>query len=199
MNESKSSLERNLGRVLLFLLLAGCLLVLRPFVSALLWAVVLCVSSWPLYSRLLRLVGNRHTLAAFLMTLGMLLILLLPFVIVGATLADNVSTLTSATRKWVEEGPPEPPQWLGKVPLVGAKAVETWQSLASDSGKLLEKARELIQPAGAALLKGGVVLGQGLLELTLSILIAFFLFRRGAVTAERVNTAVERISGERGR
>jgi predicted PurR-regulated permease PerM len=132
------------------------------------------------------------------MTLGMLLTLLLPFVIVGATLADNVTALTTAARKWVEEGPPQPPQWLAKVPLVGAKAVESWQSLASDSGALLEKARELIPQAGGALLKGGAVLGQGLIELTLSILIAFFLFRRGAATAERAKIAVQRISGERG-
>ncbi len=39
-------LERNLGWIALLLLLIGCLLVLRPFASALLWSVVLCFSSW---------------------------------------------------------------------------------------------------------------------------------------------------------
>ena len=43
-----TNLERNLARVVLLLLLGGCLLVLLPFASALLWAVVLSVSSWPL-------------------------------------------------------------------------------------------------------------------------------------------------------
>src|SRR5215469_4774098 len=90
----RTKFEQTLGWVLLLVLLLGCLIVLRPFVSALLWAAVLCCSSWPLYKRLLALVGNRSSLAAFLMTLGMLLIVLLPFVIVGSTLADNTKDLT---------------------------------------------------------------------------------------------------------
>jgi predicted PurR-regulated permease PerM len=71
--------ERYMGLAVVLLLLAGCLLVLRPFVSALLWAVVLCSTSWPLYSRLLLLLRQRRTLAALTMTLGMVLIFLLPF------------------------------------------------------------------------------------------------------------------------
>src|SRR5208337_4621067 len=107
----RSKLEQNLGVLILLVLSAGCLLVLRPFVSALLWAVVLCVSSWPLYRRLLAWLGNRSTLAALVTTLAMVLIVLLPFVIVGTTLADNVNQLTDATKRWVENGPPAPPEW----------------------------------------------------------------------------------------
>src|SRR5271165_5630695 len=90
MNRVRSKLEQNLGWAVLVVLAVGCLVVLRPFVSALLWAVVLSFTSWPIYRRLLRLLGNRRTLAALVMTLAMVLILLLPFVIVGLSLADNV-------------------------------------------------------------------------------------------------------------
>ena len=130
MNPLRSKLEQNLGWTLLLILLAGCGLVLRPFLSALLWAVVLGVSSWPVYRRLLALLGNRRTLAAFLMTLAMVLIILLPFVIVGTTLADNVTQLTDATKHWIENGPPPPPGWLAKVPGVGQPATEYWQTMA---------------------------------------------------------------------
>ena len=87
------------------LLLGACLLVLRPFFSAVLWAAVLCFTSWPIYQRLLRLLGNRRTLAALAMSLGMILIVLLPFVIIGATLADNVKALTAAARHWIGPRP----------------------------------------------------------------------------------------------
>ncbi len=192
-------LERNIGWAVLLLLLGGCLLVMLPFVSALLWAVVLSVSSWPLYCRLRNLTGQRRTLASVLMLLGLLLIVLLPFVIVGATLADNVTAVTAAMRKWIAAGPPEAPQWLGKVPLVGAKAVASWQSLASDTAKLWTEAQRFIEPVSAWLLRVGLALGGGLLQLALSIFIAFFLFRDGASLAERLNMAVERIGGERGK
>ena len=121
MNSLRSKLEQNLGGFILLVLLAGCLLVLRPFVSALLWAVILCFSSWPVYRRLLTLLGNRNTLAAFLMTLAMILVILLPFVIVGVTLADNVKQLTEAAKHWIENGPSAPPEWLARVPVVGQR------------------------------------------------------------------------------
>jgi predicted PurR-regulated permease PerM len=199
MNPLRSKLEQNLGWVVLLVLLAGCLFVLRPFVSALLWAVILSVSSWPVYRRLLGWLGNRSTLAAFAMTLGMVLTVLLPFVIVGITLADNVNQLTDATKHWVEKGPPAPPEWLAKVPVVGTKATEYWQGMTTDTSKVWTEAQRIIEPASAWLLKGGLALGGGLIQLTLSIFIAFFLFRDGIAAGGLLTTAIERIAGERGK
>lgn len=183
---------------ILVLLIAGCLVVLRPFVSALLWATVLCFASWPVYRRLLALVRNHHTVAALLMCLGLVLIFLTPIVIVGVTLADNVNALNATVQKVIEEGPPAPPQWLGKIPVVGGKAVESWENLAGDTGKLLAQLKEWIPTVSGWLLKGGLKLGQGLLEMALSIFIAFFLFRDGVSIADGLNTGMARVAGERG-
>src|SRR5687768_18134830 len=127
MKTFRSRLEQNLGWFILILLAIGCFFVMRPFASALLWAVILSFSSWPLYRRLLGFVGDRNTLAAALMTLGLMLVILLPFGIVGFTLADQVKELTAAGRKWVDAGPPAPPQWLNKLPVVGKRATEKWK------------------------------------------------------------------------
>lgn len=193
-----SNLEKNLGWIVLLLLLGGTLLVLRPFVSALLWAVVLCFSTWPIYRKLLALLGNRRTLASLIMSLAMILIVLLPFVVIGATLADNVAELTTATRNWITAGVPAPPSWLADLPVVGQRASEYWLSVSADSDKLLHEAQRLIEPLGGGMLKVGLMVGNGLVELALSIFIAFFLFRDGLAVAGRLNSAVERIGGERG-
>lgn len=197
MNTPRPS-ELKVGIVVMLLLLGGCLLVLRPFLSGLLWAVVLSFASWPIYRRLVRWLGNRRTLAAFVMTLGMIIVMLLPFLVVGATLADNVQELSSAARQWVAKGPPDAPAWLGKVPVVGARAVAKWQMLAQDTAQLWTESRKWIEPVSSWLLKAGLGLGSGIMELTLSIFIAFFFFRDGNVLAERLNSAVERIGGTRG-
>jgi predicted PurR-regulated permease PerM len=194
-----SKLEQSIGWIVLLVLLAGCLLVLRPFISALLWAIVLCSSSWPVYRRLLGWLGNRRTLAALVMTLGMILIILLPFLIVGTTLADNVKDLTAATKRMIQDGPPAPPAWLVKIPGVGQQATDYWQSLAADTSKIWTEAQRLIEPASSWLLKGGLALGGGVIQLAFSIFIAFFLFRDGVAAAGRLTNAVERIGGERGK
>ncbi len=198
MSPLRSKLEQTLGWAVLLALVAGCLIVLRPFVSALLWAVVLSFTSWPIYRRLLSLLGNRRTLAALAMTLGMVLILLLPFLIVGMTLADNVKELTAATRHWIADGPPGPPEWLAKVPVVGARAAEYLRALAADTAKLWEEAQRFIEPVSLWLLKIGLALGAGVVELALSIFIAFFLFRDGVHLGQRLSATIERIGGERG-
>ncbi len=192
-------MERNLGLVALALLLLGCLVVLRPFFSGLLWAVVLCFSTWPLYRRVLVSFGGRRTLAALAMSVGMMLTLLLPFLIIGLTLADSVKELTTETRAWLDEGPPDPPTFLKRVPVVGESVDAQWREMAEDSAKLLQEAKHLVEPVGRAALKVGLVLGRGVLEIGLSIFVAFFLFRDGVSAAERLTTGVVRLAGERGR
>ena len=195
----RSNVEQNLGWIVLLALLAGCLLVLRPFVSALLWAVVLCFSSWPVYRRLLGLLRQRRTLAAFLMTLAMVLIVLLPFVLIGATLVDNINQLTSAAKAFVQNGPPGPPDWLARVPVVGQWATDYWQGLTADTATLWTQTQQFIKPVSTWLLHGGLALGGGLLQLALSIFIAFFLFRDGVTAAGHLTTAVDRLGGEKGK
>jgi predicted PurR-regulated permease PerM len=198
MEKVRSKLEQNLGWIVLALLVAGCLLVLGPFVSAILWAVVLTFSSWPIYARLLRLFRGHRTLAALAMTLAMILVFLLPFVIVGSTIAENVQEVAGAVRKLMQNGPPAPPDWLAKVPMVGKQATEYWQSLAADTAKLWSEAQKLIEPVSAWLLRIGLALGGGLMQLALSVFIAFFFFRDGVALAGRLDSLIERIAGSRG-
>jgi predicted PurR-regulated permease PerM len=42
----------------LLLLTVGCTLVLWPFLSAILWAAVICFSTWPIYRQCERAVGG---------------------------------------------------------------------------------------------------------------------------------------------
>jgi len=199
MTTLRTKVELQLGWIILALLLGGCLLVLLPFVSALLWGTVLSVSSWPVYNRLVKLLRGRNNLAALLLALAMICVILMPLVIVGTTLGENVKDLRDATQRWVDAGPPPPPEWLAKVPGVGRQATEYWQRLAADSSMLVDAGKRLLEPFSKWLLSAGLGLGRGLFELAMSILIAFFILRDGGRLAERLGAAVERIAGERGR
>jgi predicted PurR-regulated permease PerM len=84
-----SRIDQTLTLVVLALLIVGCFLVLRPFMTALLWAAILCTTAWPLYQRLLARLRGHASLAALLMVLAIAVILLAPFIVVGATIADN--------------------------------------------------------------------------------------------------------------
>lgn len=182
----------------LTLVVIGCFFVLRPFLSALLWAVILTFSSWPAFRVLLGWVRGRRTLAAFLMTFAIALVLLVPSVVIVLTLAGDVREFAATTLAWVRQGPPAPPEWLGKIPWVGEELIAIWKEYAADSKQLLVAAEQFIDPLTSWLLTIGKALGRGVLELALSMFLAFFFFRDGAKLGDRALAVARRLAGDRG-
>jgi len=156
----KPKLERTLGIAVLILLLGGCLLVVSPFVSALLWAVGAQLFALAAASKAGQFVRRRRTLASLVMACALIAVVLVPFVTVGLTLADNVQELKAATERWIENGPRQSTSWLAKVPVVGERAVEQWKVLAADSAALPAKAKPVIESVSLWLLKSGLRLGE---------------------------------------
>ena len=184
---------------MLVVLIAGCYLVLQPFLTAVLWAIILCCTTWPVFDRLQRVMHGRLTLGELVVTLVMALVVLAPFVIVGVSLAENANELLDQGKRLIDAGPPDPPSWVGQIPLIGAWAQEYWASIAHNTAELMGDLKQYIKPLQAFAIGSGALLGRGLLELTLSIFIAFFLYRDGEAMSRRLTASVDHIAGERGR
>jgi predicted PurR-regulated permease PerM len=195
--DSTQRSDRIVAITTVILLTAGCIVVLYPFVSALLWAVILCFVTWPTFLWGVRLLGGRRTLAATLMALLVAALLVAPFVAVGLSLADNVSHLTAMISRGLEHGLPDPPAWVADLPLVGHRLHLAWQALTHDSSRLITALQRLVVPMSTWLLSQGVALGAGVLYLTLSVLLLFFLYRDGAALATRLQEVTGRIAGAR--
>jgi predicted PurR-regulated permease PerM len=196
--ERRSPIELWIGGTGVVLLGLLCLLVLRPFVSAALWAAVLCFTTWPMFLRLEELLGGRRTLAALIATSLLAAIIVVPVVILGATLADNVSALISASQRLIEEGPPSPPDWVAGIPLIGGHIADYWKYLDQSTSIRLHELARLLPAAKTIGLWGGSALAEGIFQIALSLLIAFFFYRDGHAAAAQLHAALHRIAGERG-
>lgn len=191
--------DRLLGIAIIAVLIIGCLAVLAPFVTALLLAAILAYATWPLNIRLRKKLGGRYTIAASLMTLGASVVLLAPLVIVALSLADNAKELGEALNGVFEGGLPKLPQWVTGLPLIGGWLDEYWKSIAHDGSRLFQGLEGLIAPARTAFLAAGGALVSGLIQLTLAVMVAFFLYRNGEFAADRIKRAVLRVGGMRGK
>lgn len=191
------SSDRYLPILALMLLGAGCVLVLWPFLTALIWAAILVSTSWPAFLWLDRSVGERRTLAASLMTLLVTVVLLGPIASVALALADNVAELGRAISALVKDGLPDAPAWLARLPLIGQSIHDYWQQFAHDSQKLMTVLEGFAKPAQAAALAAGRVVGKGVLDMGISVFIAFFFFLHGEALAKRLRVALERLTGDR--
>jgi predicted PurR-regulated permease PerM len=185
------------GLTALGLLLVGCFLVLRPFISALLWAGILCYATWPVYRGALRLCRDRRALASTLTVALLALVLVVPFLLVGASLADDVARAFAAIRAMLNEGLPDPPGWVASLPLAGPDLHRGWAGMAHDGDLLAGSLRGLLARSRGWLLAQGVHLGRGILDLTLSLFIAWFFYRHGELVVRRAGEAGRRIIGER--
>jgi predicted PurR-regulated permease PerM len=180
------------------LLAVGCLLILRPFISAALWAAILCFSTWPLFLRLEQVVGGRRGLAALIATLALAATIAAPFLILGSTLASNIAELTAAAQKMFESGPPAPPTWVGTIPLIGFRLRDYWLTLTESSAARLEELAKLLPTVKGFAVDGGKLLGSGIFQILLSLVIAFFFYRDGETVAAKLSAGINRIGGERG-
>src|SRR5260221_12916188 len=79
MDDTRHDLTRTVLAVLFIGgLIAASFLVVRPFLRATVWATTLVIATWPLMLRLHAALGGRRWAAGTLMTLGLLLIVVLP-------------------------------------------------------------------------------------------------------------------------
>lgn len=184
---------------MMLILLIGCFVVLRPFIAAILWAIILSFSTWPLHRRIERALGGRTTLAAAIMTLMIMAILVGPLAALGIKLSENVFRVVETVHAAMDRGLPPLPDWLIGVPIVGDRLQVTWSVLAGGEANL----RTTLQPylgriRDFALESGGHLLS-GTSLIALSVLIAFFLYRDGRTAVRRLRSIVGRIAGARAR
>lgn len=179
-----------------FILVGGCFLVLRPFLAAILLAVVVCVSTWPLYLWLLHRMKDRQNLAAFTMTLSLSLVVILPLAVVAYNLADNITAFYDGIKLAMETGPPEPPAWLKGIPVVGGSADAYWHLIATNHEEMAALEKRLLEPTKSFLLAGGILLGQGVMVMSLAAFVSFFFYRDGTALVRFLNVAMDRVVGK---
>ncbi len=178
------------------LLVLGCLLVLQPFVTALLCAAIVCFSTWPMYDCMTRRLGGRPSLAALVMTLLLVAVMVLPLAVLALTLADTAAPAIDWLRDTFAHGLPLPPDWLRDLPLAGEALDNAWRELTANKAKFGEAVKKLAPPVQQGLLKVGLLLGEGVIQLSLAAFVAFFLYRDGEALIAAARAAMKRLAGE---
>jgi predicted PurR-regulated permease PerM len=179
-------------------LVIGCLMVLRPFLAGILSAAILCFSTWPVYEFLERRLGGRRTLAALAMTVLFVVVLVLPLALIAGSYADEIPHLVVYLQDLLKEGLPLPPDWVVSIPLVGEWLDASWRELAGSRAQLAEALKRWSVPARDGLVRAGIIIGEGVLQLTLIAFIGFFLYRDGRPLMEALRNALRHVAGNLG-
>ena len=193
------SLEWGLSALALGLIAVGCLMVLRPFVSSILWAGILALAAWPLHLRLRDRLRGRRALAAVITVLLLATVLLVPVGFLAANLAGGVGEAVQWVRHAAAHPASDPPGWLSGLPLIGGRIAARWGDWTSRMDEVYARAGALLVEQSGWILRQGLALSRGLFDLGMSILFVFFLLIHGERAGLAAVDAADRLGGERGR
>ena len=177
MNPAPAALARISLLVLLGASLVVVLMIARPFASALFMAAVLAAAFYPWFEGLSARMRGHRTLAAFLITTGLLLALVLPTVTLGVTLIrESTNALDSLHELLAREGveglihrAPEPIQ---------ARLNQAWLALPSRE-RNTEFVFNLERRAATAIPQVVGAAGQIVIQTTLMVIALFFMLLDG--------------------
>jgi predicted PurR-regulated permease PerM len=177
-------------------LLLGCLLVVRPFIGAILFAGVLCFSTWPLFVWLRPRLGGRSWLAALVLVLGLVVAIALPVALAAQNLIVHSADMVEAVRNFLDERSTLTlPAFVRDLPMVGPWLDQYWQMLMQSQAEVVSLARRFADPAKALLVGMGGAIGQGLVQILIALFVAFFFYRDGDRIAQLLREAAARLAG----
>lgn len=197
-NPDNHLIERAVALVCLLILAIGVFLVMQPFLSALLWGTILTISTWPLHVRLTRMLGGRTGASAAFLTLAACAVFVIPLALLSHNLAENVAQLTANLREWQSNGIAEPPSWVAPLPFVGLRMQQFWSDLSTGSVEATARLEPYVQYVRTEILTFGALIGAGVVQIVISLLIAFFLYQDGLRAAAALDSVLERLAGRRG-
>ena len=192
---STRQIERIARLALVGALVIGCWLVLRPFLDAILFAIVIAISTRPAFRWLTARLKGRRTLASLLCCVGVVVALVGPAALLAVSAADAGTTLLDQIRTRLSAGPIEPPSWIPGIPLVGPPIADNWRNLAGSRMELVRALQAIAEPFRDAAIAAGGVFAVGVVQLVIAVFLLFFLYRDGQKIAERFERAFERVAG----
>ena len=183
---------------LLLLISYWCFLIVRPFIVALLWGVIIAVAVFPIFVKLKAMLGDRNKLASTLYTVIALAILITPTFFASNSIIDSTSAITERHAAGTLAIPP-PPDGVKDWPMIGENLYSLWSQASSNLDKMLERYHPEIKEAGAKLVGAAASIGGSILQFVLSIIISGVLVANAAGSYQVTKQVFSRlISAEHG-
>ena len=195
---------RDLTQTTLAVLFIGGLMlatfwVLKPFLSALIWAAMIVVATWPLMLKAQALLWNKRGLAVTFMSVSILLMLVIPLTLAIATVVDNTDRIIDWVTWLADSKVPPPPAWVAGIPLIGEKLQVFWQGYVAAG---LEDLAPKLIPHAEGITKWFAAqagdLGLLFMQFLLIVLLAAVLYVTGEDAAYWLRRFGARLGGARG-
>ncbi len=195
LNEDKNIYETIIRLFFLFLIVSWCLMILYPFVSIILWSLILAMAIHPLHSKLAKKMGGRSKLASFIIIFSILAVFFVPTGIMISSLVDEVKELKESYDAGTLTIPP-PTESVKEWPVIGDKLYDLWYAGSTQLEKTIVKYQDQLYGLGKKLAKGILSAAGGVIQIMAALIIAGILLFIGG-TGEAIRKFFRKLAGDR--
>lgn len=172
---------------------------IRPFLTPLVWAVIIAAASWPAMLKLQKLLRGKRWAAVTVMSVCLLMLLVVPMLLAITTIIDKSDEMLEWIRSLSNRTVADPPPWLEGIPGAGPWLADRWRHVASLGSQ--ELAARIV-PYSKLIVSWFVSqagnVGVIILHFLLTVIIAAILYANGETASRGVISLARRLAGEHG-
>ena len=180
------------GLILVMVML--CYQVFSPFLTLMVWALILAVTIYPLHQALASKIGGKQGLAATLLVVVGVVLIVTPTEMLVSSLGDSVHQLVNDVQNNSLKIP-APRPGVEAWPVVGKKIHDLWSRAYADLPALVQSMQPQIGELAKTALGFVASIGSGLLQFMASFIIAGVIMAFGQSGSRASRAIFERIVG----
>lgn len=167
-----------------------------PFVSIILWSLILAMALYPLHKSLAAKMGGRPKLASFIIVFSILVIIILPTILLIGSLIDQVKELKASFDNGTLTIPP-PAEKVKAWPIIGEKLFDAWQNASVNLEETIVKYQDQLISTGTKVAKGIMSAAGGVIQIIAALIIAGIILIFGEA-GEGIRKFFRKLAGSRG-
>lgn len=191
---SKAFMDAMIRIGLIAFLAILCVRVFSPFVSILLWGLILAIVLYPLHQRLATRLGNRQGRASTLLVVAGCVLLGVPLGLLGSSFMSHLHDVHAAFEN-NELTLKQPAPGVAEWPVIGEKVYNAWSEAATNLPKFLEDYRDQIKKTSKRIVSAaGSAFGSMFLFLG-ALIIAGIMMAWGKPGSNAMQRILSRVAG----
>jgi predicted PurR-regulated permease PerM len=180
---------------LVFALAALCYRVFSPFLTLMVWGVILAITLYPIQRWLSAKLGGRRVLATTLLTLLGVLLIVVPTAVLMNSLGDSVLRLIDDVQNNTLQIP-EPPDSVAQWPVIGPKVHALWSNAHTDLPGVVKSMQPKIGELARLAIGFVASIGAGLLLFVAAFIVAGIIMAFGEGGSRACVAIFRRIAGK---
>lgn len=175
---SQHIVDASIRIAFLALVVVWCFLLFKPFVTVIMWSMIIAVTAYPLFKKMTGWFGGKKGLASAVFVIVGVAIILVP----GIGLTGNVVDTGKSVMEKLENGTlqVEPPnESVREWPLIGSRVYGVWKEASISLDKTIRKHNDQVKKAAGWILSSLATVGLDMLLTVFAIMIAGMLMVHG--------------------